>query len=94
MNKFTSIFSQLLRLFPRIDFEKAVKETKAELKLCFEGNKLFYFVIPALRVVDLSGILLRTKKDSGQAGMTDKKLKTKKRLLQQRVSFNNDMTVS
>jgi hypothetical protein len=26
--------------------------------------------------------------------MTDKKLKTKKRLLQQRVSFNNDMTVS
>jgi hypothetical protein len=25
--------------------------------------------------------------------MTDKKLKTKKRLLQQRVSFNNDMTV-
>jgi len=41
-----------------------------------------------------SGILLQTKKDSGQAGMTDKKLKTKKRLLQQRVSFNNDMTVS
>jgi hypothetical protein len=40
-----------------------------------------------------SGILLQTKKDSGQAGMTDKKLKTKKRLLQQRVSFNNDMTV-
>jgi len=32
MNKFTSIFSQLLRLFPRIDFEKAVKETKAEYK--------------------------------------------------------------
>jgi len=29
----------------------------------------------------------------GQAGMTDKKLKTKKRLLQQPVSFNNDMTV-
>ena len=25
--------------------------------------------------------------------MTDKKLKTKKRLLQQRVSFNNDMTM-
>jgi hypothetical protein len=40
-----------------------------------------------------SEILLRTKKDSGQAGMTDKKLKTKKRLLQQRASFNNDMTV-
>ncbi len=40
-----------------------------------------------------SGIFLQTKKDSGQAGMTDKKLKTKKRLLQQRVSFNNDMTV-
>lgn len=32
MNKFSSIFSQLLRLFPRIDFEKAVKETKAEYK--------------------------------------------------------------
>jgi hypothetical protein len=32
MNKFTSIFSQLLRLFTRIDFEKAVKETKAEYK--------------------------------------------------------------
>jgi hypothetical protein len=41
-----------------------------------------------------SGIFLQTKKDSGQAGMTDKKLKTKKRLLQQRVSFNNDMTVT
>ncbi len=32
MNKFTSIFSQLLRLFPRIDFEKAAKETKTEYK--------------------------------------------------------------
>jgi hypothetical protein len=30
MNKFTSIFSQILSLFPRIDFDKAVKETKAE----------------------------------------------------------------
>ena len=30
MNKFTSIFSQILALFTRIDFEKAVKETKAE----------------------------------------------------------------
>jgi len=30
MNKFTSIFSQILSLFTRIDFEKAVKETKAE----------------------------------------------------------------
>jgi hypothetical protein len=32
MNKFTSIFSQMLTLFPRIDFERAVKETKAEYK--------------------------------------------------------------
>jgi hypothetical protein len=32
MNKFTSIFSQILSLFTRIDFEKAVKETKAEYK--------------------------------------------------------------
>jgi len=30
MNKFTSIFSQILSLFPRIDFEKAVTTTKAE----------------------------------------------------------------
>ena len=30
MNKFTSIFSQILSLFTRLDFEKAVKETKAE----------------------------------------------------------------
>jgi len=30
MNNFTSIFSQILSLFTRIDFEKAVKETKAE----------------------------------------------------------------
>ena len=30
MNKFTSIFSQILSLFPRLDFDKAVKETKAE----------------------------------------------------------------
>jgi len=30
MTKFTSIFSQILSLFTRIDFEKAVKETKAE----------------------------------------------------------------
>ena len=30
MNKFTSIFSQMLTLFPRMDFEKAVMETKAE----------------------------------------------------------------
>lgn len=32
MNKFTSMFSQMLTLFPRIDFEKAVMETKAEHK--------------------------------------------------------------
>jgi len=32
MNKFTSIFSQILSLFPRLDFEKAVHETKAERK--------------------------------------------------------------
>lgn len=32
MNKFTSMFSQMLTLFPRIDFEKAVLETKAEHK--------------------------------------------------------------
>jgi Domain of unknown function (DUF4372) len=30
MTKFTSIFSQILSLFTRIDFEKAVKDTKAE----------------------------------------------------------------
>jgi hypothetical protein len=30
MNKFCSIFSQLLQLFPRIEFENAVKETQAE----------------------------------------------------------------
>jgi hypothetical protein len=29
MNKFCSIFSQLLQLFPRIEFENAVKETQA-----------------------------------------------------------------
>jgi len=29
MNKFTSIFSQILALFSRLDFDKAVKETKA-----------------------------------------------------------------
>jgi hypothetical protein len=32
MNKFTSIFSQLLRIFPRIDFEVAVRETRSEYK--------------------------------------------------------------
>jgi len=30
MNRFCSIFSQLLQLFPRIEFQKAVRETKAE----------------------------------------------------------------
>ena len=30
MNKFCSIFSQLLQLFPRVEFQKAVKETRAE----------------------------------------------------------------
>jgi len=30
MNRFCSIFSQLLQLFSRIEFQKAVKETKAE----------------------------------------------------------------
>jgi hypothetical protein len=30
MNKVCSIFSQVLKLFPRGDFEKAVKEHKAE----------------------------------------------------------------
>jgi hypothetical protein len=30
MNRFCSMFSQLLQLFPRIEFENAVKETKAE----------------------------------------------------------------
>jgi hypothetical protein len=30
MNKFTSIFSQILSLFSRLDFDKAVKETKAQ----------------------------------------------------------------
>lgn len=30
MNRFMSVFSQLLQLFSRLDFEKAVKETKAE----------------------------------------------------------------
>jgi len=30
MNKFCSIFSQLLQLFPRVEFQKAVMETKAE----------------------------------------------------------------
>ena len=30
MNKFCSIFSQLLQLFPRIEFENAVKETQAD----------------------------------------------------------------
>lgn len=30
MNRFCSIFSQLLQLFPRVEFESAVKETKAE----------------------------------------------------------------
>jgi len=32
MNNFTSIFSQILWLFMRLDFEKAVDETKAEYK--------------------------------------------------------------
>jgi hypothetical protein len=30
MNRFCSIFSQLLQLFPRIDFQQAVRETRAE----------------------------------------------------------------
>ena len=30
MNRFSSIFSQLLQLFPRLEFHKMVKETKAE----------------------------------------------------------------
>lgn len=30
MNRFCSIFNQLLQLFPRADFERAVRETKAE----------------------------------------------------------------
>ena len=30
MNRFCSIFSQLLQLFPRVEFQKAVKETQAE----------------------------------------------------------------
>jgi len=30
VNRFMSVFSQLLQLFSRLDFEKAVKETKAE----------------------------------------------------------------
>jgi len=31
MNKFCSIFSQLLQLFSRVEFQQAVKETEAEL---------------------------------------------------------------
>ena len=30
MNRFSSIFSQLLQLFPRWEFQRLVKETKAE----------------------------------------------------------------
>jgi len=30
MNKFSSIFGQILSLFLRLEFEKTVKETKAE----------------------------------------------------------------
>jgi len=30
MTRFCSIFSQLLQLFPRVDFQRAVVETKAE----------------------------------------------------------------
>lgn len=30
MNRFSSIFSQLLQLFPRLEFYRMVKETKAE----------------------------------------------------------------
>jgi hypothetical protein len=30
MNKFSSIFSQILSLFSRVEFERAVRETKAE----------------------------------------------------------------
>lgn len=30
MNRFCSMFSQLLKLFPRLEFERAVKETRAE----------------------------------------------------------------
>jgi len=30
MNRFCSIFSQLLQLFPRIEFQRLVKEAKAE----------------------------------------------------------------
>ncbi len=30
MNRFCSIFSQLLQLFPRVEFQRAVKETQAE----------------------------------------------------------------
>jgi hypothetical protein len=31
MNKFSNIFSQILSLFSRLEFERAVKETNAEL---------------------------------------------------------------
>ncbi len=30
MNKFCSIFSQILQLFPRFEFQQLVKETRAE----------------------------------------------------------------
>ncbi len=30
MSRFTSVFSQLLQLFSRVDFQRAVKETRAE----------------------------------------------------------------
>jgi len=30
VNRFMSVFSQMLQLFSRLEFEKAVKETKAE----------------------------------------------------------------
>ncbi len=30
INKYSSIFSQILSLFPRLEFEKLVKETEAE----------------------------------------------------------------
>lgn len=30
MNRFMSVFSKLLQLFPRLEFERAVTETKAE----------------------------------------------------------------
>jgi hypothetical protein len=51
MNKFASISSQILTFFSRLDFEKAVKETKAEqnAKGFTRGGQPLFFLNGVMR---------------------------------------------